>query len=200
MPGYSPSDEGLTPHGRVGASSTSKVMLEGNSARSEVLLSVRHESALVSLAFGSEAVVGEGPQLSEADGLLRLQTKSAISVATATEGPNEKQTITIAGAEGGGFTLSFDGEATEPITYSAELTKEEVEAALEEIKALEGNVSVTGEAAGPFTVEFKGGLATQDVPELVADASGLEAEEEAEATVTIATTVPGGISVTFCEA
>lgn len=40
MPRYSPSEQGLTPHARVGASSTSKVLLEANDARSEVLFSV----------------------------------------------------------------------------------------------------------------------------------------------------------------
>jgi hypothetical protein len=200
MPRYAPSSEGLTPHGRVGASSTSKVLLEGNDARSEVLLSVDHEAALVSLAFGSTAVLGEGPQLSQADGLLRLKTKSAISVITEAEGPNEKQTITITGAEGGDFTLTFDGETTEPIPITGgegfDLAKE-IEEALEALDNID-DVAVTGE--GPFTVEFKGELATQDVPELVADASGLEAEAEAEASVTVETTVPGGISVVFCEA
>ncbi len=197
MPRYSPSSEGLTPHGRVGASSTSKVLLEANDARSEVLLSVDDEAALVSLAFGSTAVLGEGPQLSKADGLLRLQTRSAISVVTEAEGPNEKQKITIAGAEGGTLTLSYDGETTDPIAHDAEA--EDIEKALEELEPIgAGNVAVTGE--GPFTVEFKGDLAGQDVPELVADASELEPEGEAEATVTVETTVPGGISVVFCEA
>jgi hypothetical protein len=210
MPRYSPSSEGLTPHGRVGASSTSKVLLEGNDARGEVLLSVRHESALVSLAFGSSAVVGEGPQLSQADGLLRLETKSAISAVTATEGPNEKQKITITGATGGDFTLTFDGEVTDPIpaTGGEEFDlAEEIEEALEVLDNIgAGDVAVTGE--GPFEVEFKGELATQDVSELVADASGLEGEtEEVEeeevqvpATVTVETTVPGGVSITLCEA
>jgi hypothetical protein len=199
MPRYSPSSEGLTPHGRVGASSTSKVLLEGNDARSEVLISVRDAEALVSLALGSEAMLGEGPELSKADGLLRLETKSAISVITEAEGPNEEQKVTVAGAGGGTFTLTFNGKATTAIAFNA--TKEVVEEKLEALTTIgEGNVTVTGEAGGPFTVEFKGDLATQDVPELVADASELEAEGEAEPTVTVETTVPGGIDIVYAEA
>jgi hypothetical protein len=199
MPRYSPSAEGLTPHGRVGASSTSKVMLDGNDAREEVLLSVRDEVALVSLALGTTAVLGEGPELSKADGLLRLKTKSAISVITEAEGPNEKQTITITGVEGGTFTLTLDGETTAAIE-AAGLTKEELAEALEALETIGAeNVTVTGEK-GEFTVEFIEALATQDVSELVADASKLEPEEEAEATVTVATETPGGVSVVFCEA
>lgn len=204
MPGYAHNTpgQGLTPHGRVGASPTSKLVVPAR-GRKEILLSVQDESAVISLAFGPEAVLGEGPQFSQGDGLLRLETKTAISVITEAEGPNEKQKITVAKATGGTFTLSLDGEETEPIAHNAD--DEDIEEALEEVVGT-GNVAVTGE--GPFVAEFKGALKGQDVSTLVADTSGLEGEteeveeEEVEipATVTIETTVPGGIDVVFCEA
>lgn len=197
-----PITSGSTPHGRVGASSTSKILVAENDAREGLTIRVDTEEAKVYLALGPTAVLGEGMPLLSTDypweppeGYL-----GDISMITEAEGPNEKQTITVSGAKGGTFTLSYGGKATGAITYSGELTAAEVATALAEITALEGNIAVTGSAGGPFTVEFKEGLKGQDVDLLVADAAELEAEEEETPAVTVATTTKGGISVCYVEA
>ena len=200
MPGYSPTNVGLTPGKRVGAAkSASKLLVAANPQRAEVVLSVDHESAKVTLNYGPTAVLGEGPFITKANGLVRLVTKSDISIISDTEGANEKQTVTISGAKGGKFTLTYSGKTTGELKKAA--TKEEVQTALEGLTTIgAGNVGVTGEAGGPWTVEFKGALKAMDVDALTASAAKLEAEGEEVPKVTVATTVPGGVSVLFAEA
>jgi hypothetical protein len=96
---------------------------------------------------------------------------------------NEEQAVTVGGgATGGTFTLTFEGETTEPIPYINHETEpnEEselgrVEHALEALRDIgEGNVSVSENfATSTYTVEFTGALAGRDLPEMTADASGL---------------------------
>ena len=64
---------------------------------------------------------------------------------------NENQTITVAGATGGTFTLTFDGQTTAPIPFP--LVNADIEAALEALSNLD-DVAVTGTAAR--TVNFRG--------------------------------------------
>ena len=60
------------------------------------------------------------------------------------------------------FTLTFDGETTNDIADDA--TAATVKTELEGLANIgAGNVDVTGNAGGPYTVEFKGTLAKQDV-------------------------------------
>jgi hypothetical protein len=82
------------------------------------------------------------------------------SITLATTAPGA-QTITIADADGGTFTLSFLGQTTSPIAYKADDTGAKKAAAVQEaLEALStigaGNVEVTG--AAPYTVTFKGPL------------------------------------------
>ena len=84
---------------------------------------------------------------------------------------NELQKVRVANATGGTFTLSFEGsEPTPSIPYNA--TPEELRAALEEIPALEGDVSVAKPAVA-YLITFTGALGGKDVPLLEANASGL---------------------------
>lgn len=89
-------------------------------------------------------------------------------------GTNEEQTITITGTPTGGtFTLTFDGETTDPIDWDA--SAGEVQAALEALDAFTpGDVIVTG---GPFpgtamVVEFSGDYGSEPV-ELMTGADSL---------------------------
>ncbi|MGA9305251.1 MAG: hypothetical protein WBW31_07610 [Candidatus Sulfotelmatobacter sp.] len=67
----------------------------------------------------------------------------------------------------------------------------QVSAALENLPAIGShNVSVTGSAGGPFTIEFVGARAHTDIPQLNADSSGLTPAPGASATV--ASTREGG--------
>jgi hypothetical protein len=85
-------------------------------------------------------------------------------------------------AEGGSFTLSFEGQTTAPIAVEASKEKPdgaEIEAALAALPTVgPGNVSVFGKyvnsfKAGSYAVGFKGALGARDVPILQADSSGL---------------------------
>jgi hypothetical protein len=101
---------------------------------------------------------------------------------------NEVQTVTLSGATGGAFTLSFKGQTTAAIPFNA--TAAGVRAALGALSTIgSSNLAVSGSAGGPYTVEFHGSLAHTAVPQLTADSSALTPPG---ATVTPATTTEGG--------
>jgi DNA-binding beta-propeller fold protein YncE len=101
------------------------------------------------------------------------------------EAVNEVQSVTVS-AGGGGFTLSFKGEASAEIPFNA--TAGEVQAALEAIPTLgAGQLAVSGEP-GAWSVEFTGARGDQNVPELSADPGGLTGSEPS---AVVATTTPG---------
>ena len=100
---------------------------------------------------------------------------------------NENQTVAVANATGGTFTLTFDGQTTAPIPGSP-LSNTEIEAALEALSNID-DVAVTG--TGTRTVNFRANQSERDVPQMTADASGLTSATTA--TVTIATTAAGGL-------
>jgi hypothetical protein len=100
---------------------------------------------------------------------------------------DEVQSVTVA-ASGGAFTLAFEGESSAEIPFNA--TAAEVQAALAAIPAVgAGQVAVSGEAAGPWSVQFTGTLAGENVTELSASAASLTGPPEPSASV--ATTTPG---------
>ena len=98
---------------------------------------------------------------------------------------DETQTVTRAGATGGTFTLSFEGQTTSPLAWNA--SAEAVEAALRDLLTIgAGNVYVKGSATR--TIQFIGALAHKNLLELEADASGLT---PSGASLAVATTVQG---------
>jgi PKD repeat protein/glucose/arabinose dehydrogenase len=99
---------------------------------------------------------------------------------------NESQTIAVANATGGTFTLTFDGQTTAPIAFPLDNTA--IESALEALSNID-DVAVTG--TGTRTVNFRGSLSETDVPQMTADASGLTSATTA--TITIATSAAGGL-------
>lgn len=107
-----------------------------------------------------------------------------------TGGVSEVQTVTIAGTPTGGtFTLTFAGQATAPIAFSA--TSAAVQTALRALPTIgAAGVTVTG-GPGPTTayvVSFAGPLASQNVNTLTALGSFTGGTTP---TVTVATTTPG---------
>lgn len=102
---------------------------------------------------------------------------------------NEQQTVTITGSPTGGtFTLTFSGSTTDTIAYNAAAST--VQTKLRALDSIDGaNVSVTGSAGGPYTVEFIGELAATNVAQMTASGAGLTGGTTPG--VTIATAVAG---------
>ncbi len=104
---------------------------------------------------------------------------------------NEVQTLTFSPASrgnnvnfsyGGDFAVTFESETTAPIPYNASAV--EVQSALELLGSVGGgNVEVTGNDGGPYTVEFRGSLAHTNVSQLTVETSGLTPSESVVATV-----------------
>lgn len=102
----------------------------------------------------------------------------------------EVQTLTEGGAGLTSFTITFDGDTTDPIDDDA--TAEQVQAALEALDSVgEGNVEVTGGplATGPFSVKFVGDLANTNVPAMSTTPTG------GTGVVNVATGTAGGSAV-----
>ena len=111
-------------------------------------------------------------------------------------GTNEKQTVTLMGAiTGGSFKLTFDGQQTGSIAYNASAATIQTE--LEALSNIDvGDVAVTGDDGGPWTIEFKGLLADTDVPVLEVDDSLLEATNEQQ-TISLASCTGGTFALGF---
>ena len=84
---------------------------------------------------------------------------------------NEEQLVTLAGATGGTFTLTFDSQGpTGTIAYDAAAGT--VQTALEGLSNIaSGDVSVTGNAGGPYTVEFDQAYSGQNVVSMSQEAT-----------------------------
>lgn len=84
-------------------------------------------------------------------------------------GVNEVQTVTVTGGPTGGtFKLTYRGQTTAAIAFNA--TAAVVQTALRALSRIGSNgVDVTGSAGGPYTVSFKGSLASQNIEALVGD-------------------------------
>lgn len=104
---------------------------------------------------------------------------------------NEVQVITVSGATGGTFTLTYDGQTTGNIAYNASAGT--VDTALEALSNIgSGDVSVTGSAGGPWTVEFTGSLAATNVAPMTASGSSLTGGTPEEQTITLINSPSGG--------
>lgn len=96
---------------------------------------------------------------------------------------NEVQTVTINGAVGGTFTLTFDGQETANIPYNASAGIVEVE--LQILSTIgSGNVSVSGAPGGPWFVEFSNDMGGQDVEMLEGDPASLTGSGAQTLTIT----------------
>lgn len=127
--------------------------------------------ALSNINPGDVVVTGEdgGPWTVLFAGALANQDVGLLSIVTER---NEKQVITVAGAATGGtFTLGYNGQTTAPIQRYA--TGSTVRTALEALSTINpGDISVAGNAGGPWTVTFQGAvLGELNVPQLTSSAS-----------------------------
>jgi hypothetical protein len=106
---------------------------------------------------------------------------------------NERQTVTVR-ATGGTFTLTFIDQTTAPIAFDA--SPAAVQTALEGLDNLNpGDVIVTGDAGGPWSVEFAGARADTDVAEMTGGSTNLRGRFR---TVTVATAAQGAGSFEVC--
>ncbi|MCR9230457.1 MAG: hypothetical protein NXI29_05550 [bacterium] len=111
-------------------------------------------------------------------------------------GTNEKQVVSLVGnVTGGTFTLDFDGQETGNIAHDA--TANTVQTELEGLPNIEvGDVDVTGDNGGPWTIEFKVNLSDTDVAVLIADGSLLESTNEQQ-TVSLASCSGGTFTLEY---
>ena len=89
-----------------------------------------------------------------------------------------RQTVTVTGATAGSFKLALGESETDAIAFDAAAAA--VQTALEAI-AGEGNVAVSGEGGGPWTVDFTGALRWQLIAALTAIDVDLEGESHSVA-------------------
>ncbi|HWB09894.1 MAG TPA: choice-of-anchor D domain-containing protein [Pirellulales bacterium] len=88
------------------------------------------------------------------------------TLAAGSAAQDASQTVATAGATGGTFTLSLDNNITSALPYNADAAT--VQAALAALPNVgTGNVSVTGNDGGPWTITFIGAKSDQAVDSLV---------------------------------
>jgi hypothetical protein len=115
--------------------------------------------------------------------------------------PDEVQQIALAGnPTGGTFRLTFDGRTTVPIPFNAPASggagpAGSVQNALQALSTIGAdNVNVSGNAGGPWTVNFVGQLAGKDVSQIVGNGAALTGG--AAPSVRVTTQLNGGGVVT----
>ncbi len=88
----------------------------------------------------------------------------------------------VLNASSGSFTLSFEGDATTPLSYNA--SSSTVDNALDVLPGIGGdaNVNVSSSGAQTYTITFTGALTGTNVGQLTADASELEGTAEVTTT------------------
>lgn len=123
------------------------------------------------------------------DGYIPSGTPLGKITATGLYGPysvtDEVQTLTVGGSGLTSFTITYSGQTTASIDDQA--TAADVQAALEALSNIAvGDVTVTGNAGGPWTVTFGGTLADTNVAAMTTTPTG------GTGTVTVATTTAGG--------
>lgn len=129
------------------------------------------------------------PSIHYPDGFFKSGLGLAKITASGLYGPynvtDEVQTITEGGSGLTSFTLTYSGQTTASLDDQA--TAAEVQAALEALSNIAvGDVTVTGNPGGVYTVVFGGTLADTNVAQMTATPTG------GTGTVTIATTTAGG--------
>ena len=158
----------------AGSSIVSKVIVgsgEGAFANGQMVEGRGIPAGTTIVAVGSETLTLSTPAI-ESRGKDRLVGRSTVAAIDAATG---SFTLSSPSLSGGGSRSEeiTTSETTTAIPYNA--SSSEVQQALESLAGIgAGNVSVTGTAGGPWTVEFKGPLLSDtDVPQLSADATAL---------------------------
>jgi hypothetical protein len=129
------------------------------------------------------------PAIHYPNGYIPSGTAVAKITASGLYGPytvsNEVQTLTEGGSGLTNFTVTWNGQTTASLAAAA--TAAQVQSALEALSNIgAGNVVVSGNAGGPYTVTFQGALAGTDVAAMTTTPTG------GTGTVTVATPTAGG--------
>lgn len=106
-------------------------------------------------------------------------------------GVDEVQSVTVTGATGGTFTLTYSGQTTAGIAHDADAAA--VQAALEALSNIAvGDVACAGGPLGTaaVTITFQGALAKTDVAEMTADSGALTGGGVAAVTTDVAGVAP----------
>lgn len=115
---------------------------------------------------------------------LQIRNGGKMWSATRGGGTDEQQTLTEGGSGLTSFTVTFSGQTTGSL--DDQVTAADLQTALEGLSTIgEGNVSVSGNAGGPYTVTFIEALGDQNVAQMTTTPTG------GTGTVTVATTVAG---------
>lgn len=111
---------------------------------------------------------GTYPVISSAtdDGGLSTVRSGCMYAVTVLVDANEVQTITLGGATGGSFTITFSGQTTAAIPWNSSATgSTSVQKALKALSNVgAGDISVSGPIGGPYVLTFGGAYAFTDVP------------------------------------
>jgi len=167
--------------GHGGADVVARPIVAAGYAPQKVLQGVRVRAAtantiVIYIGRAGVMVAGGYPLPAGEELQLYIEDPSTIYV-VATPAANSEQVVTIAGdIVGETFTLTLDGQTTASIAVEA--TAGTVEDALEALSNIGvGNVSVSGNAGGPYTVEFIVALAKTDVSLLVGVDGGINEKQ-----------------------
>lgn len=123
------------------------------------------------MQFSRTRSFGENEIIKGFDG--RGNVKSLVFRAAGIKGANEVQRVTLLNnPTGGTFTLTFSGQTTAAIAYNAATSA--VVSALEALSNIGvGDVGVTGNAGGPYTITFQAALANAEQPQLTGSGANL---------------------------
>lgn len=124
--------------------------------------------AAIDIAFTGSLAATNVPQITVNDDGLQY---AASTTTPGSVGTNETQQVEFApDASGGTFTITFDGQTTTAVSYSANNSL--VKSALEGLSNLD-LVAVTGGpvATSPISVEFQGSTSSANVPQMTVDDS-----------------------------
>ena len=172
-------DEFWTGHG--GADAVARSLVVPGYAPQKAMKGVRVRAATANtivIYVGRAGVTVDNGYPLPAGEELEVQVEDIAKVhVIATPSGNSQQVVTVAGdIAGETFTLTLDGHTTGPIPVDAAAGT--VEDALEVLPNIgAGNVSVSGDAGGPYTVEFIGALAKQDVHLLTTSDGGINEKQ-----------------------
>jgi hypothetical protein len=123
-----------------------------------------------------------GPPFSDPTGKGQIASDSSGNVFVPDIGPiNELQKVSVI-ASAGTYTLTFEGQTTNPIEYNADESVVQTELGALSSIGDPNNISVS-KSAQTFSITFQGALANTNVGQLTADDSGLTGAVHVETTI-----------------